>query len=112
MVQIDEAAARALMRFGEDVLDIDSRSRCSDKYFRQHFTMIAKNPYVCDAFLALKRGLDAVDGIGALNAARESAPKAAEAAAPEASGQADEQEPPSGGDEEPPSGRRRKAPET
>ena len=57
MVQIDEAAARALMRFGEDVLDIDSRSRCSDKYFRQHFTMIAKNPYVCDAFLALKRSI-------------------------------------------------------
>lgn len=108
MVQIDESTARALMRFGEDVLDIDSRSRCSDKYFRQHFTMLAKNPYVRDAFLELKRGLDVADGIGELNAAQESAPPAAEAAAQEPP----EQEPPSGGDEEPPSARRRRTPET
>lgn len=108
MVQIDESTARALMRFGEDVLDIDSRSRCSDKYFRQHFTMLAKNPYVCDAFLALKRGLDAADGIGELNAVQESAPPSADAEAQEA----DAQEPPSEGEGEAPSARRRRAPET
>lgn len=59
MIQIDDFAARALMRFGAEILDIDSRSRCSDKYFRQHFTMLAKNPYVRDAFLTLSRALDA-----------------------------------------------------
>lgn len=107
MVQIDESTARALMRFGEDVLDIDSRSRCSDKYFRQHFTMLAKNPYVRDAFLALIR---ASESAGAADApgAQESAPPAAEAAAQEPP----EQEPPSGSDEEPPAVRHRRTPET
>lgn len=39
MIQLDEASARALSRFGEEVLNIDARARCSDKYFRQYFQM-------------------------------------------------------------------------
>lgn len=107
MIQIDDFAARALMRFGAEILDIDSRSRCSDKYFRQHFTMLAKNPYVRDAFLALIR---ASESAGAADApgAQESAPPAADTAAQEAAGQ----EPPSGGDEEVPAVRHRRTPET
>lgn len=59
MVLIDETTAKALSRFGEEVLNIDARARCSDKYFRQHFMTFAKNPFMCDAFMALKRALDA-----------------------------------------------------
>lgn len=39
MIQLDEASARALLRFGEEVLNIDARAWYSDKYFRQHFQM-------------------------------------------------------------------------
>ena len=59
MIQLDEASARALSRFGEEVLNIDARARCSDKYFRQHFVTFAKNPFMRDAFIALKTALDA-----------------------------------------------------
>lgn len=59
MVLIDETTAKALSRFGEEVLNIDARARCSDKYFRQHFVTFAKNPFMRDAFIALKRALDA-----------------------------------------------------
>ena len=59
MVLIDETTAKALSRFGEEVLNIDARARCSDKYFRQHFVTFAKNPFMRDAFNALKRALDA-----------------------------------------------------
>lgn len=58
MVLIDDTTAKALSRFGEEVLNIDARARCSDKYFRQHFMMFAKNPFMRDAFIALKRVLD------------------------------------------------------
>ena len=58
MIQLDEASARALSRFGEEVLDIDARARCSDKYFRQHFVTFAKNPFMRDAFIALKTALE------------------------------------------------------
>lgn len=58
MVLIDETTAKALSRFGEEVLNIDARARCSDKYFRQHFVTFAKNPFMRDAFIALKRALD------------------------------------------------------
>lgn len=57
MIQIDDSAARALMRFGAEILDIDSRARCSDKYFRQHFMMLARNPYMREAFSAMGRQL-------------------------------------------------------
>lgn len=57
MVLIDETTAKALSRFGEEVLNIDARARCSDKYFRQHFVTFAKNPFMRDAFIALKRAL-------------------------------------------------------
>lgn len=59
MVLIDETTAKVLSRFGEEVLNIDARARCSDKYFRQHFVTFAKNPFMRDAFIALKRALDA-----------------------------------------------------
>ena len=59
MVLIDETTAKALSRFGKEVLNIDARARCSDKYFRQHFVTFAKNPFMRDAFIALKRALDA-----------------------------------------------------
>lgn len=59
MVLIDDTTAKALSRFGEEVLNIDARARCSDKYFRQHFVTFAKNPFMRDAFIALKRALDA-----------------------------------------------------
>lgn len=58
MVLIDETTAKALSRFGEEVLNIDARARCSDKYFRQHFVTFAKNPFMRDAFIALKMALD------------------------------------------------------
>ena len=58
MIQIDDSAARALMRFGTEILDIDSRARCSDKYFRQHFMMLARNPYMREAFSALQSALN------------------------------------------------------
>lgn len=59
MVLIDDTTAKVLSRFGEEVLNIDARARCSDKYFRQHFVTFAKNPFMRDAFIALKRALDA-----------------------------------------------------
>ena len=59
MVLIDETTAKALSRFGAEVLNIDARARCSDKYFRHHFVTFAKNPFMRDAFMALERALDA-----------------------------------------------------
>ena len=59
MVLIDETTAKAPSRFGEEVLNIDARARCSDKYFRQHFVTFAKNPFIGDAFMPLERPLAA-----------------------------------------------------
>lgn len=58
MIQLDEASARRLSRFGEEVLNIDDRARCSDKYFRQHFIMLARNPYMQEAFSTLQSALN------------------------------------------------------
>ena len=58
MVQINESQAYALKRLLDDIMDIDSRARCSDKFFRSHFTNMVKACIATDAYAELKRALE------------------------------------------------------
>lgn len=58
MVQITENQAYALKRLLEDIMDIDSRARCSDKFFRSHFNDMVKTSIVSGAYAELKRALE------------------------------------------------------
>lgn len=58
MLKISESTARAVVRVLEDILDLDSRAGCSDKYFRQHFVTVARVPPVQDALEELRAQLD------------------------------------------------------
>jgi len=59
MIQISESSARVVLRLLEDIREIDQRARCSDGYFRQHFTMLARLPAVADAAEEINRALEA-----------------------------------------------------
>lgn len=59
MIQITEQAAQTVLRLLEDVAAIDDRARCSDGYFRQHFTNMAKLPPILDAANEIKDALNA-----------------------------------------------------
>lgn len=58
MVQLTESQAYALKRLLDDIMDIDSRARCSDKFFRSHFTDMVKVCIATDAYAELKRALE------------------------------------------------------
>lgn len=58
MIQITETQAYALKRLLEDIMDIDSRARCSDKFFRSHFNDMVKTAIVSGAYAELKRALE------------------------------------------------------
>ena len=58
MVQITENQAYALKRLLDDIMDIDSRARCSDKFFRSHFTDLVKACIATDTYSELKRALE------------------------------------------------------
>lgn len=58
MVQITESQAYALKRLLDDIMDIDSRARCSDKFFRSHFNDLVKTAIVSGVYAELKRTLE------------------------------------------------------
>lgn len=58
MIQIPEQQALTLKRLLDDIIDIDSRARCSDKYFRSHFNNLVKTAVIMGAYDALKRALE------------------------------------------------------
>lgn len=58
MVQLTEPQAYALKRLLDDIMDIDSRARCSDKFFRSHFNDMVKTAIVSGAYEELKRALE------------------------------------------------------
>lgn len=59
MIQISDQAARAVLRLLEDVADVNRRAGCSDRYFRQHFVMLAALPAVTDAAREIAGALEA-----------------------------------------------------
>ena len=58
MIQISEESARIIARVLEDILDIQNRASCSDRYFRQHFINLVTAPPVKDARTELDKAIE------------------------------------------------------
>ena len=58
MVQITESQASILKCLLDDIMDIESRARCSDKFFRSHFNDLVKSAIITGAYAELKRALE------------------------------------------------------
>jgi len=58
MIQITESQAYGIKRLIEDIMDIDSRARCSDKFFRSHFNDMVKVCIANGAYGEIKRALE------------------------------------------------------
>ena len=69
-VTISEATARGLLRLLDEIMDIDSRANCSDKYFRTHFMAVAKANIATGGYRELK---DAIEAAGTKTAEKKSA---------------------------------------
>ena len=58
-ITISEATANGLIMLLEDIMEIDSRANCSDKYFRTHFMAVAKANIVTGGYKELKDAIEA-----------------------------------------------------
>lgn len=58
MVTIEESVAAALLRMVEDVLEIEQRANCSDRYFRTHYTDMARAQIAAGSYGKLKAALE------------------------------------------------------
>lgn len=54
MIEISEESARAVIRLLDDIIDVQSRARCSDAFFRSHFMDIIKAGNATGAFTDLR----------------------------------------------------------
>lgn len=69
-ITISEATARGLLRLLDEIMDIDSRANCSDKYFRTHFMAVTKANIVTGGYKELK---DAIEAAGTKTTEKKSA---------------------------------------
>ena len=60
-IQISRQTAEALVYILDDILAVDQRAKCSDKFFRSHFVTLAKLPAAADALAELKVALKQPD---------------------------------------------------